>query len=242
MESKKDFECAIWIGIVVYPVQTKCKHVFWRSWIHSYLENAVKKAWPMCRTKLDIKKFRPNVMTDLWKQVQSSFGDEIKDRLEAENKAIKMRENVLKLKIKYGNYHEEIKEFQTTHNGYENKHLWKIYVELEDDLRQTIFIKRVTFYLHESFVITDIVKKLPPYEYQCRGWGVFELPIHIEWQKWLNKETTIINHYLCFEGKGSHNSFILTIDKSEFLKHYPDTKENIAIKSLLTKQKMRALF
>ena len=181
-------------------------------------------------------------MTDLWKQVQSSYGDEIKDRIEAENKIIKMKESIIKLKIKYGNTHEEIKDFQTTHNGYENKHYWGVYVKLEDDLRETLFIKKVTFYLHESFVITDIVKKLPPYEYKCRGWGVFELPIHIEWQSWLNLETTVLNHYLSFDGDGSHKSFVITLDKELFLSKYPNSDTDIGVKSFLLKQKKRVLY
>ena len=203
-------------------------------------------------------------MTDLWKQVQSSYGDEINDRIEAEDKIIKMKESIIKLKIKYGNTHEEIKDFQTTHNGYENKHYWGVYVKLEDDLRETLFIKKVTFYLHESFVITDIVKKLPPYEYKCRGWGVFELPrvillikfsllefyfiyyyikrpIHIEWQSWLNLETTVLNHYLSFDGDGSHKSFVITLNKELFLSKYPNSDTDIGVKSFLLKQKKKSI-
>jgi len=53
-----------------------------------------------------------------------------------------------------------------------------------------------------------------PFELQCEGWGVFEIPITIHWQSWLEKQPTKINHMLSFDGNGDRNTVVVKFKKS----------------------------
>ena len=196
----------------------------------------------MCRTELDIAKFHPNVVADLWKEIQLSFSEEIKERVIIQEKAIKDKHNLLKIHIEYGNTHEELKNFYISESGHENKHKWWAYVKLKDKLDESAFIKKVKFILDDTFEDSEIVRNFPPYEYIWRGWGEFEIPIHIYWQKWLNTDTTVINHSLKFNEDGSHKIFVLTIDKETFLKNYKESKQSLTVKRLFLNQKKRILY
>ena len=196
----------------------------------------------MWRTTLNMAKFHPSVMTDLWNQVKSSFGEEVKEREATIENTIKARDTQIKLKILYGNTHKKLEEYSTTEDGFENKHWWWAYVELEDELKDHIFIKKVIFELDETFEETLITRNRPPYEYIWRGWGELDIPITIEWQKWLNKDNTVINHHVSFERNGSNKEFIITVDKDQFLKKYPNSKTDLVVKKILSDQKKRVLF
>ncbi|CAI2377627.1 unnamed protein product [Moneuplotes crassus] len=213
MESKSDYDCSICINTLVFPVKTSCGHLFCMKCMEKYLEQSPIQQCPMCRTKVKLEKLK--VDKNVWKEVKDLFGDEIKERRKVVEEEIRKEKNIVKLKVRYGNKYELLKSFKTTKSGYENKHRWTVYVALGDKkVEAGSVIKSVEFKLDDSFGFTDIKKNFGPYEYACNGYGEFSIPIKITWQRWLKMEPATLDHPLKFEGKGSHKSFIVRVDKT----------------------------
>ena len=83
----------------------------------------------------------------------------------------------------------------------------------------------VTFGLHESFGTDKISKKAAPFKWGAVGWGTFDIPITIKWKTWVTRETTELTHYLCFEGKGKFNNFVLKIHEDKVKANYRELYE-----------------
>lgn len=147
---------------------------------------------------------------------------------------------MIKIDFLYGNWYEKLDTFTVTRGGNEVRHKWKAYVKMRDEhIKANKFISRVTFKLPELFEIEKVVKRIPPFAYECTGWGYFTMPIHIEWQKWLNKTTTVIDHQIWFENNGSHNIFTLKLDKQWFIDNFPGKLEDPSMANLWKKYNIK---
>mmetsp|Transcript_19430 Transcript_19430/g.21730 ORF Transcript_19430/g.21730 Transcript_19430/m.21730 type:complete len:194 (+) Transcript_19430:127-708(+) len=191
----------------------------------------------MCRTVM-IGAFKPKIDIEKWNDIKSIYSEEIKERTAIALEAKKKENDFLKITVKYGNSHKLIKNFKTLKNGNQNKHRWVAYVRIDDrDIKQNQLIKSVEFELDESFP-TSIVKRLsPPFEFQMTGWGIFDIPIKIIWQSWLNKEPTELEFPLSFEGNGKQRSFNIKIPKNDFAKNTKAQGKMTAIERLIRKRK-----
>eukprot|EP00345_Euplotes_harpa_P001056 CAMPEP_0168320994 /NCGR_PEP_ID=MMETSP0213-20121227/2005_1 /TAXON_ID=151035 /ORGANISM="Euplotes harpa, Strain FSP1.4" /LENGTH=166 /DNA_ID=CAMNT_0008322557 /DNA_START=156 /DNA_END=656 /DNA_ORIENTATION=- len=166
-----------------------------------------------------MEKFYPSVIQPLWTHIQENFSEEIKERLEYEKALKKFKESQIKVTIVYGNTYKMLKHFVKNRKGLDNKHQWKVYVKPKENIRSSLLIKKVVFYMHESFSTTDIVKKTAPFEYSMITYKSFEFPIQIEWQDWLNKKPTIVNHWLSFNKREQQKFITLTVNKEILEEH-----------------------
>ena len=219
MEAQSDYEWAICCTIMVFPVITKCNHIFCRSCINGYLESSPRKQCPMCRTKIYAQDFDPKVVSEIWSKIKASFPIEIEERMTAEKLFLEKENSLQKIDIKFGNFYTLLEDFTKLRNGHENKHEWKIYVKVADkNIYDSELIRSVEFELDESFGSPFIKKLSPPYEFKCKGWGTFEIPIKITWQRWLKLPPTELTHELVFLNNGGHEWITIKVDKQEYYK------------------------
>ncbi|CAI2376945.1 unnamed protein product [Moneuplotes crassus] len=109
MESiSEDHTCPICWEVLIYPVSTKCKHIYCSQCIHSYLLAAKQKCCPMCRTQLIMQRFNPPVIKKLWDSLQRKYPEEIElkkpahDAYLAEHRRQKDIKNSIKIHFNYG--------------------------------------------------------------------------------------------------------------------------------------------
>ena len=99
-------------------------------------------------------------------------------------------------------------------------------------------IDKVNFTLHETFGDPNISKKSAPFDFQCVGWGIFEIPIKITWKRWLKMPPTEMTHMLSFEGNGSHKSFVIKVDKKLLQKECGPVIKETGIQRLIRKKQL----
>ena len=127
---------------------------------------------------------------------------------------------MIKLKIKYGNTWKEtypgVEEL--TPQQQKHEYTWTAYVDIGLSRAESEkLIQSVTFKLHSTFKnpIRTVAKY--PYSFTTNGWGMFDLPMIINWKPHTKLEPLKLNHYLSFEDNGAFNTYNLKI-KSDFLK------------------------
>ena len=63
--------------------------------------------------------------------------------------------------------------------------------------------------------MTEMSKNVAPYSIGFIGWGLFEIPITVEFMfKTGRREKLELNHFLSFEGKGSWKTIEIEFDKN----------------------------
>ena len=145
-----------------------------------------------------------------------------KSYLQRQKEENHLKENQIIIKLRYGNEHSLVK-FPTTSKKFneKRKHRWNVYVRpFKTNYDINLLIKKVTFELHPSFSMTEVIRKSSPFEYGCKGWGYFDIPIEIHFRKWVGMPPLTITHALSFEGDGLHKIHRLVLDKQIFPKHF----------------------
>ena len=172
MESAQDYECAICINILVKPIKTRCGHMFCEKCMLHYLQSPGRKLQcPVCRHMFVLKKSHDATMKynfepqdDVWDHIKSTFSSEIEQRVKELNEIAKAEKNIIKINFKYGNSYTQLDTFTVTKGGNEVRHKWKVYVKTRDEkLNVNKFISRVTFKLHELYLIDEVKKRAAPF-------------------------------------------------------------------------------
>jgi len=106
----------------------------------------------------------------------------------------------LQRSLRIGNTHK-----LTNSIGSDNKHIWKMFVELLDTEQEEILeedasevIDKVTFHLHPTFSPPSITVSEPPFEISRIGWGYFEVKVTVYWKN-QNLQPSKFRHMLSFE-------------------------------------------
>ncbi|CAI2376404.1 unnamed protein product [Moneuplotes crassus] len=109
MESiPEDHICPICSEVLIYPVSTKCKHIYCSKCIHTHLEQEEEKSCPVCRTELVMEKFNPPVIKKLWEIIQEKYPENVESRKGihytylAELRRLKEIRNSIKIHFDYG--------------------------------------------------------------------------------------------------------------------------------------------
>jgi len=199
-----DHDCFVCFDIMCEPSRTPCGHYMCLDCLDNVL--ALKRNCPFCRTaipedfnltldepkQLDIKAKRPE-------QFAKRFEEIMKQRLNTDT-----------LKIVYGNTHRILTAPQD-----HNQHEWKVFVKLANGkLNIDTYISKVVFLLHHTFPDPVMECYCEPFEVECSGWGVFEIPITIYWKTWLDKQPSRYIHMLSFDGEGDWDTDVVKFKKS----------------------------
>lgn len=202
-----DFDCGICLFLMAEPATIPCGHKFCLTCIEQVL--IYKSACPFCRAEIS-KNFKPTIDLKLQEIIEASNKEGFLKRKKDLEKLRIQNEKNYKLRIVYGNDHQRIHAAPG-----QNSHNWCAYVRLADPNEDiSKYISKVTFMLHPTFVNPKIVKTTPPFEISCTGWGIFLIPITIEWNKELGLENTKVNHMLSFAENGDRSTFEVVIDKT----------------------------
>ena len=127
---------------------------------------------------------------------------------------------MIKIKIKYGNTCKETYPGveQLTKQQEKHQYTWTAFVDFGLS-RQEVekIVQSVTFKLHPTFKnpVRTVLKS--PYTLTTNGWGMFDLPIIINWKPQLKLEPLKLNHYISFDDNGASSTYSLKI-KSDLLK------------------------
>lgn len=202
-----DFDCGICLFLMVEPSKTPCGHKFCLTCLEEVL--IYKSACPFCRAEFAAE-FKPTIDLKMQEDIIASNKEGFLQRKKYIDELKYQNEKNFKLKIVYGNDHEELEE---TADG--NAHNWCAYVRLankNEDISK--YISKVTFMLHPTFANPKVVKRKAPFEISCTGWGTFLIPITIEWKKALGLAKTEVEHYLSFDGNGDVSTLEVVIDKT----------------------------
>ena len=194
-----DFDCGICLFLMVEPSKTPCGHRFCLTCLEEVL--IYKSSCPFCRAAIK-SGFKPKLDVKLQEEIKTSNKEAFIQREEELKKLRHENEKNFKLRIVYGNDHEIIND-PTNYNV----HKWCAYVRLankNDNIAK--YISKVAFQLHPTFANPKRVKTSPPFQVSCRGWGVFLLPITIEWREELGLENTEVKHFLSFDGNGDYSA------------------------------------
>lgn len=98
---------------------------------------------------------------------------------------------------------------------------WAMFVKLKDPKLQHLthkLIDQVQFKLHYTFKNPNrIVKSLPGrhIEFESWGWGYFDIPITIFWNKGTGMKNAHIEHELCFEGTGKSKTVTMMMNRDK---------------------------
>jgi len=166
----------------------------------------LKRNCPFCRTEVP-EDFAPALDESKQAEIRARRPEAFTKKLQ---EITQQRLQTDTITVLYGNTHKMI-ENPGTHNS----HDWTVFVKLANSkLDIGTYINKVVFKLHPTF--PDPVYELynEPFQVQCEGWGVFEIPIKIYWKSWLEKQPTKLNHMLSFDGNGDRNTVVVKFKKS----------------------------
>ena len=129
-----------------------------------------------------------------------------------------LESQVHRIRIKYGNTHRKTSNPEKWRlTGYLKKHKWSAYIRsLDQKYPDKTCIDNVIFKLDKkSFGKEQVVVNRPPFKFTSTGWGTFEIPMIINWKRWMKKQPTILRHPLSFEKKGNSNFLCLQVDSHQ---------------------------
>jgi len=172
---------------------------------------------PMCRNKLEENQ-EEKINTNLQMKIKELFTEEYNEKFKILQEKKLLENSLKKINIIYGNDHKEIKEGKPSNSNpdVENKHSWKMSVELQGVNDPENFIEKVHFKLHPTFKQNLIICKKAPYSFGRIGWGTFDIPITIYWNSKFKMEPLKLNHELNFSGNGFFSKKIMKFDKDLF--------------------------
>ena len=207
----EDFECPICYLLISRPTITSCKHLFCYSCINKILE--LEKKCPICRGNLEI--FESKIDSILQKKIKNLFPKDFEIREKTHEEQDKLMAKIIRKRILYGNTHSIIADGKPLRRDpqIKNNHKWKVFLKVDGKEPSNKYIKKVTYEMDETFGGIELKFLKEPYEVERIGWGTFEIPIKIYWQKWLKKEPSQFSHYLSFDENGKTKSFYLEFDR-----------------------------
>ena len=201
-----DYDCFVCFDLMCEPSKTPCGHYMCLGCLENVL--LLKRNCPFCRTEVP-QNFEPTLDKDKQKEVRAKQAAKFKEKMK---EITEMRQKCDNLTLVYGNTHKIVNMV-----GSQNHHSWTAFVKLADTkLVSSRFIKKVVFKLHPTFRNPERECRSGPYEVACVGWGVFRIPIVVFWQDWLEKEPTMLSHFLSFDGNGEYSSVNVKFGKSLF--------------------------
>ncbi len=219
-KGKDDFNCIICFNFIIEPVSLPCNHYFCFECIEEVIFH--KQKCPMCRKDL-APNYKPQIDNKILKVIQKKFPILYSTNEKELKKRKTLEKDLTSISFLFGNLHEELETEK------DNKHRWTLFIKPEKseyDLR--LFFKKVTYELHSSFGGGKRVLK-HPYSKTYIGWGTFEIPITIQWKKWLNRPDVELKHLLCFQGQGIQNRIKIKILKKDLKKNYTKSRPPFVI-------------
>ena len=211
----ESLECRICMEIIVEPVSTSCGHNFCYTWISQSLEHS--NTCPIWRTRIE-DNFDLQVNKKLAKAIEKADPVNFKKKKNELKKHNSLESQIHTIRFKYGNTHRRAKNpTKCKLTGYLKKHKWSVYIKsLDKKLPERKCIDNVTIKLDKrSFGKEQVVVTRAPFKFTSTGWGVFEVPMIINWKPWLKKEPTILRHPLSFEDQGKSNFFCIAVDAKQ---------------------------
>ena len=123
---------------------------------------------------------------------------------------------MMKIKLSYGNTcrptYPGVKEL--TKEQEKHAYTWSAFVETGLGRAESEkLIKSITFKLHPTFKNPIRTVSKFPFQITTNGWGMFDLPITINWQPELNVLPLKLNFCISFEDEGVTHSYIAKIPK-----------------------------
>lgn len=115
--------------------------------------------------------------------------------------------------LRFGNTHTRLFT-----NNY-NKHEWTLFIKIDNENIES-FIENVVITLHPTFYPSSITLDKAPFEIKRQGWGIFDIPIKINWKSWTGLECSELVHNLSFLQDGNENRMKFRVERAKF-------KENI---------------
>lgn len=217
-----NYLCPICLNLLIEPVKIECNHMFCYTCLDELMDNSNKEIdfkCPMCRENLK-KNFNLKIDKTLENQIKNLFAKEYELRSKMLMEYKKSMENIIKIKILYGNSHELVESPKKSNSHPENcnKHRWGAFVKVANEESQK-YIRKVVFGLHPTFGATQLEVKTAPFEIKRIGWGTFDIPIKIYFHyDFKIKEPIELDHHLSFNGEGETKVYIFKLDKNTLKK------------------------
>ena len=211
------YTCPICLNLTIEPVTTSCKHTFCNICLGELIEMSASDnefKCPMCRNSFNIA-LELKINKILENALKNKFPNEFAIRKQALIDYHKSQENILKIKILYGNTHKIVEDPKVSRKNpnLTNKHRWSCFVKVVGD-DTSKFIRKVVFGLHPTFGTTEVQVKKFPFQITYTGWGTFEIPIKIYWHCNLKiKQPLELSHDLSFENTGQTKVYIFKYNK-----------------------------
>jgi hypothetical protein len=209
------YSCPICLNLTVEPVHLVCTHTFCSVCLNEMIENfpcEKEFSCPMCRKMIN-KDCKIVIDIEMENYLKENFAIEYKQRIEQLIKYKNSQKNILKLKIVYGNTHQEVTNPKRSRSDKEktNSHKWSCFVKIENGQTKN-YIRKVVFGMHPSFGATQIEVKAFPFQITRIGWGTFNIPITIHWHKNIKIQNPLVLEYeLSFNANGETKVHILKI-------------------------------
>ena len=117
-----------------------------------------------------------------------------------------------------GNQAEEVKDPEyLAKTKHQRIWSWTMFIKCQDDKLTDLYIKRVTFKLHETYRDPIIHVGHKPFQVTRRAWGFFSVNAQIEFRPQVKRQPISIDYMLDFN-EGTHwKEFALWIQKPEKL-------------------------
>jgi len=229
VEDEEEYLCPLCYYLMAEPIMTPCNHSFCHKCILD--SRAYAASCPLCRADFP-ESWNPTISKSLQTTIKNKFPTQFNQRKTELATVNQLQATKLRLYFACGNRHELVTNPRKARSNpaFTNKHCWTMYVKLKTkNPRDTArnYIRKVVYGLDPSFGATEVIVKQEPFELTKKGWGTFEVPIKIYWERWMKLPPMEIDHDLSFDGNGSHKGFFVEIDN----KLIPETLSNsIAIK------------
>ncbi|KAJ6234105.1 protein af-9 [Anaeramoeba flamelloides] len=146
---------------------------------------------------------------------------------------------VIEKQVKYGNTSYELPSPEG-----DNTHQWTIFFESANGEDLSLYVKKVSFHLHESFPEPTIDVYVPPYEVTMNGWGEFTILIEVEFDDESNQRKEFSHLLKVFPPKNEHSLKITKqaickfVDPStEFLHKLEIAKNTASLRPISRKKK-----
>ena len=214
-----DFSCAICLDLIYKPILTPCNHAFCFACFteNNKLEIKITNC-PLCRAEIP-NNFKLAIDKEFEKKVELLFPEDFQLRKNQFDEIALLEKDFVKLKISYGNTHKLV-ENNNNRNNYTNdpnltkKHEWSVFIncgKVEDDKK---YIAKVEFDLKPSFDEKAVLGKFPPFNLKKTGWGYFNIPITVHFnKKEIDSDPIVLNHIVRFEEGGEKKIIVLNLKK-----------------------------
>ncbi|CAI2376266.1 unnamed protein product [Moneuplotes crassus] len=193
--------CSICSEVLIYPVSTKCKHIYCSKCIYTHLEQAEEKSCPVCRTELVMERFNPPVIKKLCEIVEKKYPEKVESRKTthdaylAELRRLKEIRNSIKIHFDYG---------YTLHTPYvPDKSIFqreaRLYICLKDsEINENSLIQNIDFKIEDPprtrqmkyAPFTTTIKKVYSEIPEDTNHDLVPVHITVTWQRWTKLSPT----------------------------------------------------